>query len=297
VSRPEVLGLLRDIKQRPEEPGLRLILADWLEDHGDAADRARAEVIRIQLRGGPDPRPLIAAHQAAWLGPIRPSWGAEARFRDGLVSFRLTSGDLISTSLRAVADSEAWAWVEEVRVNERAPRRLALNPLLASLNAFSCTDMGRYEGDPIAEDLSRAEWLRTVRRLDLSGLHFGYAAAEQLFGSPHLAALAQLTLSRSEVTARKLGLISRLRLKQLTIGHSRIGDGEAAAIAHDADFASLEELNLTDNEIGDGGARALAESPYLGRLQLLTLFGNRIGAEGVRRLRERFGARVLIAGG
>jgi len=296
VSRPEVLGLLRDIKQRPEELGLRLILADWLEDHGGAADRARAELIRLQVRGGGDGRGLIAAHRDAWLGPLVP-WGTAARFREGLVSFGLTTGDLVSTSLRALADSEAWAWVDEVRLHERAPRRLALNPLLASLNAFSCTDMGRYEGDPIAEDLARAAWLRTVRRLDLSGLLFGYAAAELLFGSPHLSALAQLTLSRSEVTARKLGLISRLRLKRLTAGRARIGDREAAALAHDADFASLEELNLADNEIGDAGARALADSAYLSRLQLLTLFGNQIGAEGVRRLRERFGARVLIAEG
>jgi hypothetical protein len=187
--------------------------------------------------------------------------------------------------------------VDEVRLHERAPRRLALNPLLASLNAFVCTDMGRHEGDAIVEDLARAEWLRTVRRLDLSGLLIDDAAAEQLFGSPHLAALEQLTLSRSWVTARKLGLIGRLRLKRLNVGRARIGDREAAAIAHDVDFRSLQELNLADNEIGDAGARALAESPWLVRLQLLTLFGNRIGPEGVRQLRERFGARVLIAGG
>ena len=39
----EALPLLHAIREQPEDDLLRLILADWLEDHGDA----RADLIRV----------------------------------------------------------------------------------------------------------------------------------------------------------------------------------------------------------------------------------------------------------
>ena len=118
-------------------------------------------------------------------GAVAP-WGPAARFREGLVRIGLTTGDLVSTSLRSLADTGGVGLGGRGRLN--GPPPAGAQPVLASLNAFSCTDMGHDDGDAIAEDLARAEWLRTVRRLDLSGLQIDYAAAEQLFGSPHLSA-------------------------------------------------------------------------------------------------------------
>ena len=50
-SHPRVLSLLEAAKCSPEENCHRLVLADWLEDHGDPD---RAEYIRLQCRPGPD---------------------------------------------------------------------------------------------------------------------------------------------------------------------------------------------------------------------------------------------------
>ena len=40
--------LLAEIAANPEDDTLRLAFADWLDEHGDAADRDRAEFVRVQ---------------------------------------------------------------------------------------------------------------------------------------------------------------------------------------------------------------------------------------------------------
>src|SRR5262249_51790005 len=77
--RPEVLAFLREAKEKPEDDTPRLVLADWLEENGDAADAARAELIRLGCRLArlpeDDPRrrearareeQLLAEHAPAW---------------------------------------------------------------------------------------------------------------------------------------------------------------------------------------------------------------------------------------
>src|SRR5437773_2478954 len=48
VNRPEVIAFLDASKETPEDDTPRLILADWLEEHGDDSDVARAELSRQQ---------------------------------------------------------------------------------------------------------------------------------------------------------------------------------------------------------------------------------------------------------
>ena len=42
-------ALLHAIRLEPHEDTPRLVYADWLDEHGDAADRAHAEQIRVQI--------------------------------------------------------------------------------------------------------------------------------------------------------------------------------------------------------------------------------------------------------
>jgi uncharacterized protein (TIGR02996 family) len=73
-------AFLVDICQQPDNNAIRLIYADWLEDHNDTA---RAEVIRLQceLHGLPVGHPrrpalercereLLARHMNDWLGAL-----------------------------------------------------------------------------------------------------------------------------------------------------------------------------------------------------------------------------------
>src|SRR5262245_3966446 len=95
--RAELLGLLQAAKQQPEEDAPRLVLADWLEDHGDATDIARAEFIRLQvhmhrLDSSPERHALsqkatrlLRKHRRAWLGPLFEMFPESMRFERGLL--------------------------------------------------------------------------------------------------------------------------------------------------------------------------------------------------------------------
>src|SRR5205823_4100988 len=79
---PQVLALLEDIKDHPDDDSRRLALADWIVDHGRSRpERARGDFIRLQCRrarlGADDPvhqelkaqeQSLRREHMAAWLG-------------------------------------------------------------------------------------------------------------------------------------------------------------------------------------------------------------------------------------
>jgi uncharacterized protein (TIGR02996 family) len=72
-SHPRLLALLEEARLAPHDNGPRLVLADWLEDHGDGA---RAELLRLQcLRPRQAAaqercRALLDRHGGAWLGPL-----------------------------------------------------------------------------------------------------------------------------------------------------------------------------------------------------------------------------------
>jgi uncharacterized protein (TIGR02996 family) len=76
-------AFLRAILDAPDDMALRLVYADWLDEQDDPADRARAELIRIdrQLDELPDCDPrgeeleqrrkaLLEQHRAAWFGEL-----------------------------------------------------------------------------------------------------------------------------------------------------------------------------------------------------------------------------------
>src|SRR5262245_25975011 len=80
---PQYLAFEADIIAHPDDDAPRLVLADWLEDHGDEHTAARAEFIRLQIelsrlpeedarRAGLERRgkELLDEHEKAWLGRL-----------------------------------------------------------------------------------------------------------------------------------------------------------------------------------------------------------------------------------
>jgi uncharacterized protein (TIGR02996 family) len=75
-------ALIAAIIANPDEDTPRLALADWLQEHGDEHDRARAECIRLQIRAerlppsaerkraDSDANKLARKHRKAWLAPL-----------------------------------------------------------------------------------------------------------------------------------------------------------------------------------------------------------------------------------
>jgi uncharacterized protein (TIGR02996 family) len=90
-------SFLEAIAQEPDDDGLRLIFADWLEEQPDPATAARGQLIRVQCELVHTPewderrpallareRNLLSTYQYGWLGPLREHlkyW----RFRRGLL--------------------------------------------------------------------------------------------------------------------------------------------------------------------------------------------------------------------
>src|ERR1043165_9690638 len=74
-------GLIADIREHPDDDSLRMIYADWLDEH---EQQPRAEFIRLQLedarRATGDParadlqqraQAILAENEAVWVGPLR----------------------------------------------------------------------------------------------------------------------------------------------------------------------------------------------------------------------------------
>jgi uncharacterized protein (TIGR02996 family) len=254
-------GFLRAIIAEPEDDALRLVYADWLEDH-DRSERAR--LIRVQCElarlvasdaavtrehratleaevGG-----LLRTHKAAWLAELPYCGGVRWQpapnddtpggiFERGFVS--LVSADNPSALERDGERAFAAAPVQRlflVWLGPRAARKFARWPLLTRLRSLEARG---------AEDRSVAELAR----------------------SPHLTSLRRLKLDGCGITSDGL-----------------------QALAEAGWLGDLAELDLRYNRIGDSGARALAGAPHLGRLRCLDLRSNPLSTAGRDVLRERF---------
>jgi uncharacterized protein (TIGR02996 family) len=257
APRPEVLAFLDEIKDRPDDDTPRLVLADWLQEHGSPEEAARGELIRVQvLRAGllpNDPRQpalhrrqveLQRRHVDAWVGPLMDHvvW----RFERGLLHLEARGDKLLAREAARLATLAVCLWLESLEVREvrtQQAARMASSPFLPPVTTLSLADNDlRHEG--IAA-LVASPSVRRLRRLLLAGNRLGPAGAIALAGSPHL--------------------------------------------------AGLTLLDLAGNRVGDEGAFALADSPYLTGLTHLRLGSNRIGEEGRAALRARFGGRVSLA--
>jgi uncharacterized protein (TIGR02996 family) len=110
-------AFLWSIKESPDDDGLRLIFADWLDDNGQPE---RAELLRLQVGLAQLPigdlhrvelqkrvNELLAAHERQWLGP----WAEVGQFLGGgLISIRCRAErlpELLAAAAGAAADAGA----------------------------------------------------------------------------------------------------------------------------------------------------------------------------------------------
>src|SRR5262245_57755769 len=163
---PELLSLIEAAKLAPDDEAPRLVLADWLEEHGDEHDRARAEAVRlgVERRGlsvaDEERRAAINAryselarrHLSAWLAGLPPLDGT-ASAEGGFVTLATTVRTFLSKKL-AGADPAAWAWVEAVEVvGDKFPpdkaEAFANCPLLAGPTSLDLSQVRLRDGDSL----------------------------------------------------------------------------------------------------------------------------------------------------
>jgi uncharacterized protein (TIGR02996 family) len=301
-ARPEVLAFLADIKDHPNEDGLRLIFADWLDEYGDELDRPRAELIRCQieyarmpahaperLEHGRRQRSLQQQYTNTWLGPLA-AWGQWSHQR-GLVSGVLDVGSLRSHALAALAGTEAWAWVEELfltDVQDSDIARLGANPLLSAIGSIRFPRS--HIGPAGAQALAALPLWQKLSRLDLSGNDIGDEGLRALLAGRPPERLLTLDLCRAGLrreSGHHLAAARWLpRLEQLHLEGNQLGDQGAASLAHAPPLTGMDLLQLRGNAIGDAGAIVLARSPALAPVGRLNLADNQIGRDGALALTE-----------
>jgi uncharacterized protein (TIGR02996 family) len=213
-------ALLEAIRDEPDNPDLRLVYADWLDETGDAA---RARFIRTSCAherlARTDPRRhalgreaggLLHRHRRAWLGPLWARLG-DRRWRWGLldeasltVQHFLAHADALLrlgplTALRLVGAS---ADVAELC---RSPQLLRLRSLDLSCNFLTNEAAAALAGSP---------WTGRWRALSLRQNFIGAPGAEALADSLHLDDLRRLDLG-----SNRLPQAARAALRD------RFGDG------------------------------------------------------------------------
>ncbi len=259
-------AFLQAILQDPDDDAARLIYADWLEERGQAAGRARAEFIRVQVAlAGLDEcdprrppllereRDLLLGHREEWVGPLA-QWAGGCIFRRGFVE-KVTVTPVEFT--HHTATLFRLAPIREVRFYLGGSWR-------DFYDLLGHASLGRLSGIDLEE-------------LDLDGPHLAALCA-----SPHLGGLRTLRLRRGALAEPGLAaLLQAPWLERLTELHIRgyLRGVWLEPLWSSPRLANLSVLvstsRLTMTEANTGAARAelrvLADSPHLTRLTTLGL--------------------------
>jgi uncharacterized protein (TIGR02996 family) len=277
-------GFLQAVREDPDDDGVRLVYADWLEERGEPrGEFIRADCALGRLKADDPRRPaleerrrqLLAEHRDAWLGPLRGLAYAWA-FRRGFVE---------------EVTADAHHFLQQADAFFAAPLRL-----VRLLHAGS-----------IIQALAECRHLRRLRALHLTDNNLGNRGLSTLLASPYLDGLTTLRLGNNGLTDTGAVLLANAAnlagLAALNLSRNAIGDAGAEALAASVNLGALTSLHLGSNLIRDGGAHALATAPGLRRLTSLDLSNapesffnrNQVGRKQRRELRQRYGAGVRFA--
>jgi uncharacterized protein (TIGR02996 family) len=295
---PQDEALFQAILDEPDDDGVRLVYADWLEERGDAA---RAEFIRVQIelsrREAADPfappfakirvdrrqtspsfldplerreQLLLAEHGAAWKRDL-PAWARRlCRFYRGFPSVILSTGPQWQAEAerlcRITPVEELWLTdtIRDWAGMARVPQVAHLRGLAGSL----------YPGR-VPDPADAAEMAANV---------------EALVGCPYLGDLRRLQLTGWQITPPAARALARANWPALTTlrltvtPHQIRWEGEEIFTAGPL-LAGVEWLSLTDApRAGAEAAASLAASPYLRRLRVLEAWSSGLGDAGARAL-------------
>ncbi|MBX9623425.1 MAG: TIGR02996 domain-containing protein [Gemmataceae bacterium] len=280
---------LRAVAASPDDDTPRLVYADWLDEAGDDAGRARAELIRAQCELERDPPPgrrkELGARVEQLLKTLRKSWPKPLPSgRQPKVEFRRGFPEQVTMSALWFVGAAPVLFhrVPTLRAgrfpnasNEvRGPLGLAGCPHLARLAEVDLHDMCSCGRCRIGDEL------------------------RELFVSPHVANLSALNVAGDRLDAAAVRVLAESphlgRLRSLGLAGNAVGPAGGRVLAGSPLGGGLARLDLSNNRLGDVGGRAFAAADRPGPWGLLDLRGNGIGPAVAKRLRERFGKAVRV---
>jgi uncharacterized protein (TIGR02996 family) len=269
---PAEASLLEAIRERPDDPNLRRVHADWLEEHGEPA---LAELVRISAElatrtVGADRLDRLQKRRAELLAGNTTRWPVDAL--DHL--FRIADA----------GQGPVRMWVNVETYPAEADVLARVFPLAdVELSETTHGDERALLPDEVFPPVAACPVLAGWTGLYLPDSIFSPSGMAILLGSPHLTRLRVLDMFESFAGEEVLAWVNAPRwpaLRKLHLNGVVQGDELTAALVRSGHLRGLAELSLIYDEIGDVGAAALAASPDLDDLTLLELYGNPIGDEG-----------------
>ena len=280
--------LLCEVCEYPEEDAPRLVYADWLDEHGQA-ERAAYIRLKVEQERVPPYEPRwFELDAAAWKINLDLAWDKNLRRWPGLRWPPLEHRRGLPARIEAnsVADLLAGAGelfasypIEEVTFRAvEDPAALAASPWLTRLRSLQL-HLRQLEAD-VCRVLGDSPHLTNLTRLQFPFGRLDDDAATALAASPLLDRLKVLELYHygfppfpGDPVARALAGVARpLRLEELNLSRSELGDGSVEELARSGVLATVTKLNLENNRrLGSPGVQGLLRSPHLTRLTELKL--------------------------
>jgi uncharacterized protein (TIGR02996 family) len=307
--------LLQAARDEPEDDTPRLVLADWLEEHGDEAERARAELIRIQLEQArlpadhPDQRDLRTRSRVlqeqdsksipsgfepcfrppGYTDPVSPS-GAVTMEESLLAQIADQPEDdaprlVLADWLMDQPDPAQAARGELIQIQCRLARLPADDPGPAELRQRQRELIERHRSSwlgPLVE-----LWHTFDRGLVKLMVNEKSQGMRWLEDHPRNRWIDNLSLVRAGggeierlASVRYLSSLTTLKV----FGSASASDTERAGLVALSRSPNLARVRILEVMLQPGlvGLQALAESPHLGRLTHLGLSLSRMGPEGAR---------------
>jgi uncharacterized protein (TIGR02996 family) len=280
----QLAGLVQDCKDQPDEYGLRLILADWLDDHGEPE---RAELIRLSLqvsRPGEHPASQAVAHarlarlrranDARWLGSY-PTYERRTTFRRGFIEIESRIREYRTE--HQLAELAALApWTERMTLHfgqQQLAGEFAESPAAGAFTSLSLWQTGLNR--TTTQRVATSPCAPHLRELELHLREKPLNSALPLFAADSgLRGLRSLTmhgpLSQSEVQALPLAPFAP-GLRSLTLRYWGLKPWSVAPLVESERLAGLTALSISYNYCGPENVSLLAASPHLRGLRVLRL--------------------------
>ena len=277
-------ALMAAIVSNPAEDTPRLALADWLQEHGDEHDRARAEHIRLQIEYDPLPvgsarnkllrqaRAIQKKHAKHWLGPLWPhilkagadDFGGETLFRRGLLFWWYATPKHFLQKAHQEAIRE---WFPLVGINE-----LTMNTPVS-----------------LCADIATSPALQWVPEFGWEEANMDDASLTALAASPHFTRLSSFGFDGNKLTDRGLAKFAEtatmpnLRTFKLWNGEkAKYTAGGVLDLLASKRFPKLCEIELECDQPKSLKWSELFADPRMKRLKRLTIGWNGDAAGAVR---------------
>jgi uncharacterized protein (TIGR02996 family) len=279
------------IMANPDDDGLRLIYADWLDEHDQPE---RAELIRVECeaertdRDSPNYLKLLRradqlekAHAEDWFGPL----SDEDFFvitRRGFVDRIALTADRFTANTEVIFDYAPL--LQGLHINDgRDWQAFFSTPQLKGITVLSFDD-NVFTLDAAIE-LATCKNLSNLIDLELDRQPLSLVAIAALV-SARMPALQRLSMSecnlQDECAVRLFPAQGFRNLRELDLNENGLTNTTCHALAAATEFGQLEQLVLCNNHISANGIALLANAPHLTRLRSLNLYGNPIGPAGGR---------------